>query len=101
MAIKRLLRMANGEGVTFELFMEYDPDDSREINDKGEPDDFRVIRWFGTNYSADPLKIELKLGHGPDAKSWKQETIAAGESFTQFAGGRVKYQYDIPEWRYG
>ncbi len=100
MATKRVLRMAGGVGVTFELFMEYDPDDFREVNDNGEPDDFRVTRWFGTNHSADPLSVELKLSHGPDAKNWKAFTIPGGESFSQNAGGQVKYQFDLPEWRY-
>jgi hypothetical protein len=77
--------------------MEYDELDFQIINDDGENDDFRVIRWFGTNHSAFDITIEAIKGNG---QHWASRVLPAGESFSQNAGGAVKYESDIPEWRF-
>jgi hypothetical protein len=79
--------------------MEYENTDFRiPVNDDGDPDDFRVIRWFGTNHSAHDIRVQIKRGNG---QHWQDRVIPAGESFSQNAGGPVKYEFDVPEWRYG
>jgi hypothetical protein len=78
--------------------MEYEDTVFRVTNDDGDPDDFRVIRWFGTNHSAHDIRVQVKRGNG---QNWVDRTIPAGESFSQNAGGAVKYEFDVPEWRYG
>ena len=40
---------------------------------------------------------ELKLSNG---KRWKTATVPAGETFSVNAGGQVRYESDVPEWRY-
>ena len=88
---------AHGE-VTFEVFMEYHDDDYRGTDDMGDPDDFRVVRWFGTNHSAFDRTVTL---FRPNGGVWRSRVIPAGEPFSQNAGGAVKYQTDIPRWVYG
>ena len=98
MATKLYTRMSSGGVVRFEVFMEYDDTNWRVINDDGEPDDFRVARWFGTNYSDAPFSIDLLVDGG---RKWKSFDLAPGAEFSHPAGGRVKYEGDIDEWRYG
>lgn len=92
---KPYARMSSGGVVLVECFMEYQDDDYQETNDDGDPDDFRVVRWYGTNHHTLPLVMTLQKGNG---QNWKQATILAGESFSQSAGGAVKYESDIPQW---
>ena len=95
--VKQFCRISTHGSVVFEVFMEYHDDDFRTINDDGDPDDFRVIRWYGTNHSAFPRTITVKRGNG---QAWVDRTIPAGESFSQNAGGPVKYETDVPVWSY-
>ena len=97
MATKPYARISSGGVVRVEVFMEYDDTDWRTTNSDGEPDDYRVIRWFGTNHGPSPFTVELKLSNG---KRWKTATVAAGETFSVDAGGQVRYESDVPEWRY-
>ena len=76
--------------------MEYHDDDFRVINDDGDPDDFRVIRWFGENYGTTDIRIQMIRGNGG---TWRDVSIPPG-TFSQNAGGAVKYEFDVPEWRY-
>lgn len=78
--------------------MEYRDDDYQEINDDGDPDDFKVVRWYGTNHSAYPHTVTTYKANG--GVQW-QRTILAGSTFTVNAGGAVKYESDIPKWVYG
>ncbi len=94
---KRVVRISAHGSVVFEVFMEYHDDDYRTLNDDGDPDDFRIIRFFGTNYSAFDKTVLVKRGNG---QAWMSRTIPAGESFSQNAGGPVKYESDIPVWSY-
>ena len=77
--------------------MEYDPTDWRVTNSDGEPDDFRVIRWFGSAPSEVAVTVVALL---PNGRVWKSATVSAGGSFSVDAGGPVKYESDIPVWRY-
>ena len=95
---KSFCRISSHSVVTFEVFLEYHDDDFRVTNDDGDPDDFRVVRWFGTNYSAFDITVQVKRGNG---QTWQERTIVAGSTFSQNAGGAVKYEFDVPEWRYG
>ncbi|MEN8233777.1 MAG: hypothetical protein ABFR89_02500 [Actinomycetota bacterium] len=94
---KPYLRMSAEGVVILEVFMEYQDDDYQEINDDGDPDDFRLVRFYGTNYSAYPRTVEIRKGNG---QMWQAHTIPAGESFSVNAGGAVKYESDIPDWRW-
>lgn len=86
------------EGVlAAEGWMEYDDADYLEINDKGLPKYFRVVRWFGTNYSDMPLTISVKRGNG---QNWVERTVPPGGTYEQAAGGPVKYETDVPAWTY-
>ena len=79
--------------------MEYEDTDFQvPSNDDGDPDDFRVIRWFGENYSPNDIRVEVLKGNG---QHWADRVIPAGSTFSQAAGGAVKYESDVPEWRYG
>jgi hypothetical protein len=89
--------MSSHSVVRFQVWMEYHDDDFRITNDDGDPDDFRVVRWFGENYGEADINIEIRRGNGV---SWQQVTIPAGSTFSQDAGGPVKYEFDVPEWRY-
>ena len=94
---KQFCRISSHDQVIIEVFEEYEDSDYRTINDEGEPDDFRVIRWFGTNHSTHPITISvLRTGD----KNWVERTVPAGDSFTQNAGGVVKYEFDVPSWTY-
>jgi len=97
MADKRVSAMSHHGVVSWEVHMEYDETDFREINDDGDPDDFRVIRWYGTNFSVWDLTVVAKRGNG---QAWMERVIPAGSTFSQNAGGPVKYQKDIPVWSY-
>ena len=78
--------------------MEYHDDDYQEINDDGDPDDFRVIRWYGTNHSDHEYTIKMRRANGTAIVT---RTILAGATFSQNAGGAVKYESDVPIWAYG
>ena len=94
---KQYCRISSHSVVILEVFMEYEDTDYQTINDDGDPDDFKVIRWFGTNHSAYPKTVSMKRANGVSIMS---RTIPAGESFSQNAGGAVKYESDIPIWTY-
>lgn len=94
---KPFIRMSAHDELVLEVFMEYEDTDFREINDDGDPDDFRVIRWFGTNHTAAPIPLLIKRGNGA---VWKDFTIPVGD-FSQDAGGPVRYEFDVPQWTYG
>ena len=94
---KQFCRISAHDQVVVEAFMEYEDTDYQKINDDGDPDDFRVVRWYGTNHSAFPLTITVKRGNG---QVWVGRTIPAGDSFSQNAGGAVKYETDVPVWSY-
>jgi hypothetical protein len=96
---KPWLRMALDGVVLFDVFMEYEDTDFQvPSNIDGEPEDFRVIRWFGTNYSASDKFVTVHRGNG---SNWVDRIIPAGESFSQNAGGPVKYESDVPRWQFG
>ena len=99
MAIQNKLytRISAGGSVVLEVFMEYDDADYQEINDDGEPDDFKVVRWYGTNHSAFDKTISMRRANG---SSIVTRTITAGSTFEQNAGGSVKYESDVPIWAY-
>jgi len=94
---KSFCRISSRGEVLFEVFMEYEDTDFKTINDDGDPDDFRLIRFFGTNYGAEDRTVLVKRGNGVN---WVERTIPAGESFSQNAGGPVKYESDVPVWSY-
>ena len=94
---KSFCRISAHSVVVFDVFMEYEDTDFRVTNDDGDPDDFRVIRWYGQNHSAADIRVQVKRGNG---QTWQERTIVAGSTFTQNAGGAVKYEFDVPEWRY-
>ena len=77
--------------------MDYDDADYQSINDDGDPDDFRVIRWHGINHSAYPHTV---TAYRPNGSVWGTRTVPAGAGFTVNAGGAVKYESDIPVWTY-
>ena len=93
---KPCARISAHSVVLLEVFMEYDDSDFQEINDDGDPDDFRVVRWFGTNHTDRDFRIELMKGNG---QHWQDRLVPPGD-FSQSAGGAVKYESDIPVWRY-
>jgi len=85
--------------VRLEVHMEYHDDDFRvPSNDDGEPDDFRVVRWYGENHTDAPIRVQLVRGNG---QHWQDVTIPANSVFSQDAGGAIKYESDIPTWRFG
>jgi hypothetical protein len=94
---KSFCRISTHGVVRFEVFTEYHDDDFRVINDDGDPDDFRVIRWFGENYGPNDVSIQIIRGNG---RHWQDIAIPADSTFTQNAGGPVRYEFDVPEWRY-
>lgn len=94
--VKPYVRMSSHGVVFFEVFLEYEDTDFRETNDDGDPDDFRVIRWFGVNGpEARTITVFRKNGN-----VWKAVTIPPGAVFEQVAGGPVKYEFDVPRWDY-
>ena len=94
---KPSVRISDHGIVRVEVFMEYHDDDWRVTNDDGDPDDFRVIRWFGTNHSPWTFHVQTYRANG--AVRWVRD-VAPGGSFTVNAGGPVKYEGDIPAWSY-
>ena len=92
-ATKQYTRISAHSELVLVVFMEYDDADYKDINDDGDPDNFRVIRWYGTNYSAYDKTVTLKR---PNGSVWRQRTVLAGSTFSQDAGGAVKYESDIP-----
>ena len=90
-------RSSRGGVVALEVFMEYHDDDYREINDDGDPDDFRVVRWYGTNHTDHNISIVIRRGNG---SKWRDVSVPPGD-FSQNAGGSVKYEKDVPLWHYG
>ena len=95
---KSFCRISSHGVVQFQVFMEYEDTDFRVTNDDGDPDDFRVIRWFGENFTDADIRIQVKRGNG---QNWQDRVIPANSTFTQNAGGAIKYEFDVPEWRYG
>ncbi len=93
---KPFVRMSRHGQVIFEVFMEYQDDDFKTVNDDGDPDDFRVIRWFGENFTDSPVGIEWLRGNG---QSWRSASLAPHSTFSQNAGGPVKYESDV-HWRF-
>ena len=76
--------------------MEYDDTDFRVTNDDGDPDDFKVIRWYGTNGAFErTVTIYRKNG-----SVWATRTFAPFEVFSVNAGGAVRYEFDAPRWSY-
>jgi hypothetical protein len=94
---KSYCEISFGGELALEVFMEYQDDDFQTINDDGDPDDFRVIRWFGENHSDDPITVSMVRGNG---QHWQDHEIPPHTSFSQNAGGSVKYESDIPVWRF-
>ena len=97
MAIKLYTRISTHSQVILEVFMEYDDADYQEINDDGEPDDFKLIRFFGTNHSIYPKTVTTFKANG--GVHWSR-TIPANTDFSVNAGGQVKYESDIPVWAF-
>ena len=95
MATKLYCRISAHSVLVLEVFVDYDDTDYQEINDDGDPDDFKLIRFFGTNHSAYDKTVTTYKANG--GVQWVR-TIPAGESFTVNAGGAVKYESDIPRW---
>ena len=79
---------------TFFCDLDYEDTDFKETNDDGDPDDFKLIRFHGENNMTVPVIVGFKRGNG---KKWFEETIAAGATFSQDAGGPVRYESDIPQ----
>ena len=94
---KLFCRISSHDQTVIEVFMEYEDSDYRTVNDDGDPDDFRVVRWFGTNHSAFPVTVTAKRGTG---QAWMTRTVPAGDPFSQSAGGAVKYESHVPVWSY-
>lgn len=94
---KPYCRISAHGSVVLEVFMEYDDTDYQEINSDGDPDDFRVVRWYGTNYSASDKTITMKRANGSAIVT---RTLPAGATFEQSAGGAVKYESDVPIWAF-
>ncbi len=95
--VKPYVRMSSHGVVFFEVFMEYEDTDFRATNDDGEPDDFRVVRWFGVN---GPVTRTITVFR-KNGNVWRAVTIPAGAVFEQAAGGPVRYESDVPVWVYG
>jgi len=94
---KSYCRISSHGEVLLEVFIEYHDDDFNTINDDGDPDDFRLIRFFGTNGAYErTITVFRKNGN-----VWKTVTLAPSEVFSQNAGGAVKYESDIPVWEFG
>jgi len=94
---KSFTRMSTHGVVIFEVFMEYEDTDFQAVNDDGDPDDFRLIRFYGTNYGTNDRQVTVQRGNG---QNWVDRTIPAGSTFSQNAGGPVKYESDVPVWSY-
>ncbi len=95
---KSFCRISSHGVVQFQVWEEYeDTDFNVPSNDDGDPDDFRVIRWFGENFSDNPVTVQIIRGNG---QHWQDTVIPAHTTFSQNAGGAVKYESDVPEWRY-
>ena len=93
---KSFCRISSHSVVVLEVFIEYRDDDFNEINDDGDPDDFRIVRFFGTN-GANEVTITVYRKNG---SVWANRTLAPLEPFTQNAGGPVRYESDVPVWTY-
>ncbi len=93
--VKSFIRLSSHGEVLFEAFMEYEDTDFKiPSNDDGVPDDFRIVRWFGTNGAYQrTVTVWRKNGN-----VWKSQVIAPFEVFELVAGGPVKYESDIPVW---
>ena len=91
---KSFIRMSSHGEVLFEAFMEYLDDDFQTTNDDGDPDDFRIVRWFGTNGAYQrTVTVWRKNGN-----VWKSQVIVPFEVFELVAGGPVRYESDVPRW---
>ena len=94
---KQYARISAHSQLVFVVYVDYQDDDWQTINDDGDPDDFRVVRWHGTNHSAFPHTV---TAYRPNGAVWGTRTVLAGSTFTVPAGGAVKYESDIPRWTY-
>jgi hypothetical protein len=94
---KQYCRISAHSELVLVVFMDYEDTDYQTVNDEGEPDDFKVIRFHGTNYSVYPKTVTTFKANG--GVMWVR-TIPAGESFSVNAGGLVKHESDIPVWAY-
>ena len=95
MAVKPYGSMSSGQILLWECFLEYNDTDARVINDNGDPDDYRVVRWFGTNHHTKPLIVSLMKANG---RRWRQVTVPPGNDFSIAAGGQLRYEFDVPQW---
>jgi hypothetical protein len=93
---KSFCRISANDEVVLQVFMEYEDTDFRVTNDDGDPDDFRVIRWYGTN-GAYERTVTLYRANG---NVWRAQTFAPLEVFSVNAGGQVRYEFDVPKWSY-
>ena len=93
---KPYCRISQDDVLALEVFVEYDDANYNETNDDGDPDDFRVFRFYGTNHSSRDFQITVQRGNG---QNWIDVTIPPGD-FSQKTGGPVKYESDVPRWEY-
>jgi len=94
---KRFVRISSSGSLVLEVFMDYEDTDWRTVNDDGDPDNFRVVRWHGTNHSAFPKTV---TAYRPNGSVWGTRTVLAGSTFSVNAGGAVRYEFDVPRWSY-
>lgn len=95
---KRSFQILDHGILRAEGWMEYHDDDYLVAdNGEGLPKYFRVVRWFGENYSPWTLTISVQRGNG---QNWVERSIPPGGSFEQSAGGPVKYETDVPRWEW-
>lgn len=94
--VRRTFTSLHSHGdLLFICYLDYDDADYQEINDDGDPDDFRMIRFEATNYHDRPLLVTMQRGNGTN---WVSREIAPGQTVTQAAGGAIKYESDIPRY---
>ena len=93
---KSFCRISTHDEVVLQVFMEYEDTDFRVTNDDGDPDDFKVIRWFGTNGAHERTVTIFRANGGV----WATRTFAPFEAFSVNAGGPVRYEFDVPKWSY-
>ena len=84
----------SGSHGTFSCDIEYEDTDYNEINDDGDPDDYRILRFYGQNDMDIPVVVGFRRGNGVN---WTERTIPAGDPFSQDTGGPVKYESDVPQ----
>ena len=94
---KQYARISAHSVLVFVVFMDYEDTDFQAVNDDGDPDDFRVVRWHGTNHSQFPHTVTL---YRPNGSVWGARTVLPGSTFVVNAGGAVKYESDVPRWAF-